>query len=118
MQLSVIIVNYNVRAFLENALVSVRKALDGIEGEIIIVDNASDDGSIEMVAQKFSGVKLIANTHNAGFAAANNQGIKEAKGEYILLLNPDTILQEDTLRVMIDFFERHPEAGLAGCKIL
>ena len=118
MQLSVIIVNYNVRAFLENALISVQKAMNGIDGEIIVVDNASDDDSVEMVKQKFPGVRLIANTHNAGFAAANNQGMKESKGSNILLLNPDTLLQEDTLHTMLSFFEQHPDAGLAGCKIL
>ena len=118
MRLSVIIVNYNVKAFLENALVSVRKAMTGRAGEVIVVDNASDDGSAEMVTQKFSDVTLMVNDHNLGFAAANNLGMKEAQGEYILLLNPDTIVQEDTFRVLLDFFEQHEEAGLAGCKIL
>lgn len=118
MKLSVIIVNYNVRVFLENALVSACKAMNGIEGEVIVVDNASDDGSVEMVRQKFPRVTLLPNKTNTGFAAANNLAMKQSSGEYILLLNPDTIVQEDTFRVMIDFLEQHPKTGLAGCKIL
>ena len=118
MKLSVIIVNYNVRPFLESALVSVQKAMKGIEGEVIVVDNASDDGSAEMVRQRFPGVRLIVNEKNAGFAAANNAALGESKSEYILLLNPDTLIQEDTIRVMIDFLDDRPEVGLAGCKVL
>ncbi len=118
MQLSVIIVNYNVRAFLENALVSVCKAMSGIEGEVIVVDNASDDGSVEMVRQKFPAVRLFVNEKNLGFAAANNIGMKGSSGDFLLLLNPDTIVQEDTLLVMMDFLDRNQDVGLAGCKIL
>jgi O-antigen biosynthesis protein len=117
-QLSVIIVNYNVRAFLENALLSVQKAMFGVTGEVIVVDNASGDGSADMVRQKFPDVRLIANRQNVGFATANNQALRESKGEYCLLLNPDTIVQETTFRAMIGFFEQHPDAGLAGCRIL
>jgi len=117
-QISVIIVNYNVRAFLENALVSITKALDGLTGEIIVVDNASDDGSVEMLKQKFPGVTLIVSERNVGFAAANNLALKVSRGDNILLINPDTVVQEDTLRVMIRFFEENPNAGLAGCKVL
>ncbi|MBI5215665.1 MAG: glycosyltransferase [Ignavibacteriae bacterium] len=118
MQISVIIVNYNVRAFLENCLVSVFKSLESIESEVVVVDNASDDGSVEMIRQKFPHVQLIANAENVGFGAANNQAAKEAKGEFLFLLNPDTIVQENTFRVMFDFFRQHPEEGLAGCKVL
>lgn len=118
MDLSVIIVNYNVRAFLESALISVRKAMSGIDGEVIVVDNASDDGSVEMVQQKFSYVTLIANAQNTGFAAANNLALRVARGRYILLLNPDTLVQENTLRTMIEVLESNPDVGLAGCKIL
>ena len=118
MQLSVIIVNYNVRPFLENALVSLQKALTGLQGEIVVVDNASDDGSVEMVRSKFPHVRLIANSRNTGFAEANNRALEQASGRYVLLINPDTIVQEDTLRTMITFFERNPDAGLAGCTIL
>jgi GT2 family glycosyltransferase len=118
MDLSVIIVNYNVRQFLENALTSIQRALAGLEGEIFIVDNASDDGSAEMVRTKFPGVTLIENRENIGFARANNIALREARGRFLLLINPDTIVQEDTFAVMLKFFEEHPEAGLAGCKIL
>src|SRR5437899_2130713 len=107
MKLSVIIVNYNVRVFLENALVSILKALEGIAGEVIVVDNASDDGSVEMVRQKFPALKLIVNPTNFGFAAANNVGIKASAGQYLLLLNPDTIVQEDTFSVMIEAMEKN-----------
>jgi len=118
MQISVIIVNYNVRRLLENALTSVTKALDGLSGEIIVVDNASDDGSVEMVREKFPLVKLIALERNIGFAGANNRAVRGSSGEYLLFLNPDTIVQEDTIAVMLSFFEQHPEVGLGGCKIL
>ena len=118
MDLSVIIVNYNVRQFLENALVSMMRAMEGLQGEVFVVDNASDDGSVEMLKAKFPHVHLIANDTNLGFARANNLALKKAKGKYFLLINPDTIVQEDTFRVMIDFFERNPDVGLAGCKIL
>ncbi len=118
MELSVIIVNYNVRAFLENCLLSVQRACEFIQTEILVVDNASDDGSVEVVRNKFPQVKLIVNENNIGFAAANNRAIIESQGKYLLLLNPDTILQEDTLRVMINYFNKSPDVGLAGCKIL
>lgn len=118
MQISVIIVNYNVRRLLENALTSVTKALAGLSGEVIVVDNASDDGSVEMVREKFPGVKLLALERNIGFGRANNRAVRESSGESLLFLNPDTIVQEDTISVMLGFFERHPGAGLGGCKIL
>jgi hypothetical protein len=117
-RLSVIIVNYNVRDFLNHALLSLRKALKRIRSEIILVDNASDDGSVEMVRERFPEVKIIANRENLGFAKANNIALKRARGTYILLINPDTIVQEDTLRVMMKFFDDTPSVGLAGCKIL
>ena len=116
--LSVIIVNYNVRDFLHHALVSLQKAMKGIRGEIIVVDNASDDGSIEMVRHRFPSVQLIASKVNLGFATANNLGLKRARGKFLLLINPDTLVQEDTLRVMIQFFQDSPDVGLAGCKVL
>jgi len=118
MTLSIIIVNYNVRRFLENALTSIRKGAEGLDAELFVVDNASNDGSIEMVKEKFPEVRLIANTSNLGFARANNQALELVRGRYILLINPDTVLQEDTLPVMLRFMEEHPDAGLAGCKIL
>ena len=118
MDVSIIIVNYNVRDFLNNALVSVSKALEGLKGEVFVVDNASDDGSCDLVRQSFQHVRLIANTTNVGFAKANNQALALASGKYLLLLNPDTIVQEDTFRTLIDFFEANEDVGMAGCKIL
>ncbi|MEW6510904.1 MAG: glycosyltransferase [Bacteroidota bacterium] len=118
MDLSVIIVNYNVRQFLENALTSICRAMEGIDGEVFVVDNASDDGSAEMVAAKFPKVTLLANSENLGFARANNIALRRARGRILLLINPDTVVQEDTFGVMMRFFEETPDAGLAGCKIL
>ena len=118
MTLSIIIVNYNVRRFLENALTSIYRALEGIDGEIFVVDNASTDGSAEMIRAKFPRVRLIENGENAGFARGNNIALRQAGGEFILLINPDSVVQEDTIRVMLRFFREVPDAGIAGCKIL
>jgi GT2 family glycosyltransferase len=118
MDLSIIIVNYNVKEFLQNLLHSIDKAAQNITHEIIIVDNASDDGSIEFLQQKFPKVKLIINKENLGFGKANNIGMKIAKGRYFLLLNPDTLLSENLLQEMTAFLDKTIEAGMAGCKIL
>ncbi len=118
MLLSIIIVNYNVRQFLENALTSISRAIEGLRAEVLVVDNASRDNSVAMVLKSFPWVRVIANEENVGFARANNQALREAKGTYVLLLNPDTIVQEDTFRVMIRYLDAHPEVGLAGCKVL
>lgn len=118
MELSVVVVNYNVRYFLEQCLVSVFAALKGIEGEVWVVDNASTDGSVEMVKLKFPQVKLISNQTNLGFSKANNQAIKLAKGRYTLLLNPDTVVQEDTFRECINFMDTHPDAGGLTVKMI
>ena len=104
MKLSVIIVNYNVRHFLEQALLSVEKAAQGLEVEVFVVDNNSVDGSVLMVQEKFPQVKLIANRKNTGFSKANNQAILQATGEFVLLLNPDTIVEEDTFHKVIEFY--------------
>lgn len=116
--LSIIIVNYNVKEFLKNLLHSIKKASQNISTEIIVIDNASDDGSIEMLREKFPEVKLISNEKNLGFGKANNIGLKLAKGKFILLINPDTLVSEDTFIKLIGFFETHPDAGMVGCKIL
>lgn len=118
MELSVIIVNYNVRYFLEQCLASVYEALKGIQGEVWVVDNASTDGSVEMVERKFPQVKLISNQTNLGFSKANNQAIKLAKGRYTLLLNPDTVVQEDTFRECINFMDTHTDAGGLTVKMI
>ncbi len=118
MKLSIIIVNYNVKYFLEQCLHSVLKACEGIQAEIFVVDNNSVDGSNEMVRQKFPDVILIANTTNSGFAKANNQAIRVSKGEYILMLNPDTVVEEDTFSKVLGFMDEHPEAGALGVKMI
>ena len=93
MKLSVIIVNYNVKYFLEQCLYSVLKALERIDGEVIVVDNNSVDGSEAMIRSRFPYIKLISNHQNVGFSKANNQALQIASGEYILLLNPDTVVE-------------------------
>ncbi len=118
MDLSIIIVNYNVKEFLQNLLHSIEKASAKISKEIIVIDNASDDGSVEVIREKFPSLTLIENKTNAGFGKANNQGLAIANGKYILFINPDCIVSEDTFINMLSFFEEHPECGLAGCKIL
>ena len=118
MKLSVIIVNYNVSAFLEQALASAQKAMRGIEGEIYVVDNHSVDDSVAMVKAKFPQVKLIENQDNVGFAKANNQAIRISTGEYVLLLNPDTLVEEDTFSKCIDFMDATPDCGGLGVKMV
>ncbi|NRB47053.1 MAG: glycosyltransferase [Saprospiraceae bacterium] len=118
MKLSVIIVNYNVKYFLEQALLSVRRAGVGIDMEVWVVDNNSVDESVGMVREKFPEVQLIANTDNPGFSIANNQAIAHCQGEYILLLNPDTVVNEDTFRTCIHFMDAHPEAGGLGVRMI
>jgi len=116
--LSIIIVNYNVKEFLQNLLHSIEKASSNISKEIIVIDNASDDGSVEVIKEKFPSVILIENKINVGFGKANNQGLEIAQGKYLLFINPDCIVSEDTFDKMISFFESYPDCGLAGCKIL
>lgn len=118
MKLSVIIVNYNVKFFLEQCLISVQGALKGIESEVFVVDNASADGSCPMVRQRFPEVTLIENKKNYGFSYANNQAIRLAKGEYILLLNPDTVVEEDTFTKCIAFMDEHGQAGSLSVKMI
>lgn len=118
MQLSVIIVNYNVKHFLEQCLYSVRKAAWGILHEVIVVDNNSSDGSLQYLKPRFPEVKFIACEENYGFAKACNKGRSLASGEYILFLNPDTILAEDCLKKCLSFLDLHPDAGALGVKML
>ncbi len=118
MKLSVIIVNYNVKHFLEQCLHSVYKALKEIDSEVFVVDNNSVDGSGQLVKEKFPLVNYIGNKENAGFSRANNQAIKKSTGEYILLLNPDTVVEEDTFQKVIRFMDEHPEAGGLGVKMI
>ena len=117
MDLSIVIVSYNVKGFLEQALRALIHAAEGIEAEILVVDNASFDGSPEMVESLFPQVHLM-RSENVGFAGGNNLALRQCKGRYVLLINPDTLVQADTLRVMMRFLEEHPAAGAAGCKLL
>lgn len=117
MKLSVCIVNYTVCRELEQCLLSVQKAVQGIDCEVFVVDNASSDNSCAMVAEKFPWVKLIANQENVGFAVANNQAIRQAQGEYVLLLNPDTIVCPDTFSTCVSFMDEHPNCGGLGVKM-
>jgi GT2 family glycosyltransferase len=116
--LSIIIVNYNVKEFLKNLLDSIHKASQSLQVEIIVVDNASDDGSVEMLKEKFPDVILIENKINLGFGKANNIALQIAKGKYFLLINPDTLVAEDTFIKMINFLNENQDVGMAGCKIL
>jgi GT2 family glycosyltransferase len=118
MKLSVIIVNYNVKYFLEQCLDSVYLAVKDIAAEIIIVDNRSSDGSAEYIKSRFPNVIYIENQENVGFARANNQAIAQAQGEYILLLNPDTVIGENALTNVCRFMDENPQAGALGVKML
>ena len=118
MQLSVIILNYNVRYFLEQCVLSVQKALENIEGEIIVVDNDSSDDSCEMMKQRFPSVTLIENKENSGFPKGNNIGVALAKGEYLCILNPDTVVAEDTFIKVLAFAKHQTDLGIVGCKLI
>ncbi|MFC6225373.1 glycosyltransferase [Hymenobacter artigasi] len=120
MKLSVVIVNYNVCYFLEQALLSVRRAVEklGQPVEVFVVDNNSADGSVAMVRARFPEVILIANRDNPGFSKGNNQALRRATGQYQLLLNPDTVVEEDTFRACCDFMDAHPDCGGLGIKML
>lgn len=118
MDLSIIIVNYNAKAFLDLCLQSVKGAIKGMDAEVLVVDNASTDGAPAMVRSKHSWVKLIANSENTGFSKANNQGIKEAAGSYIVIQNPDTIVAEDSYVKCLSYFKEKISAGALGVKML
>ncbi|NQV03146.1 MAG: glycosyltransferase, partial [Bacteroidia bacterium] len=118
MQLSIIIVNYNVKYFVEQCIHSIQKAVNGLTAEVFVVDNNSVDGSVRMIREKFPEVHLIENKDNKGFSKANNQAIRKAEGEYILILNPDTILEDDTLTKCVTFMDEHPDAGGLGVKMI
>jgi GT2 family glycosyltransferase len=116
-KISVIIVNYCTRELLADCVHSIQSNSDQ-QVEVIVVDNDSNDGSVEMIRAEFPQVELIANSENVGFAKANNQGIQKAKGRFILLLNSDTIVRPQALRVMGEFLETHPETGAVTCRLL
>ena len=118
MKLTVIIVSYKVRFYLEQCLMAVQKAIKDIDAEIYVVDNHSDDGTVEYIGNKFPDIHLICSNHNLGFSRANNIAIRQSKGEYVLLLNPDTIVGEHTIADVLAFMDEHPKAGGAGIKML
>ena len=118
MKLSVVIVSYNVKYHLEQCIRTVKKASEGMDTEIWVVDNASSDNSVEYLQANFPDVNFISNTDNVGFSKANNQAIRQSKGEYVLLLNPDTIVAEDTLKGCIEFLDAHPQVGATGVRML
>jgi GT2 family glycosyltransferase len=118
MELSVIIVSFNAKDYLQQCLASVSSAVEEIEFEIFVVDNNSGDRSAEMVRREFPDIKLIANKFNSGFSAANNQAIKNSAGRFILLLNPDTIVEKDTFLKCIEFMNSHPDAGAVGVRMM
>ncbi len=118
MDLSIVIVNYNVKYFLEQCLHSVKRAVGELSTEVYVVDNSSVDGSAAMVQDKFPWVKLIRNEDNVGFSVANNQAIRESSGRYVLLLNPDTVIEEDTLSKCVRYMDEHPKTGSLGVKMI
>ncbi|MCK5175854.1 MAG: glycosyltransferase family 2 protein, partial [Planctomycetes bacterium] len=118
MDVSIIIVAWNVRKLVQDCLKSVYDQTEGIEFEVIYVDNASEDGSVEMVSAEFPEVKIIENQKNEGFIRANNQAIEVANGRYVLLLNSDTIVLDNAIAKTVKFADAHPEAAVVGCKVL
>ncbi len=118
MKLSIVILNYNVRYFLELCIKSVEAAIAHIDAEIIVVDNNSKDTSCDMVKRMFPNVKLIENTINSGFSKGNNIGVAQAKGEYLCILNPDTVVAEDTFEKLLAYHETLETPGAIGCKLI
>lgn len=118
LDLSIIIVNWNTRQITADCLRSIQETAGSLQYEVILVDNASTDGSQAMIREQFSWVKLIENQDNPGFAGANNQGMAVAQGRYLLLLNSDTLVKPGALQSAIEFMDAHPEAGLCGVRLL
>ena len=117
MILTIIIVNYNVKYYVEQCLTSVERALQDIKGEVFVVDNHSRDGSLDYLKPRFPWVTYIESNHNLGFARANNLAIRQSTGQYILLLNPDTFVTEDVFRQAVNFMDEHPKAGGVGVRM-
>ncbi|MBF7090088.1 glycosyltransferase family 2 protein [Flavobacterium sp. ALJ2] len=118
MQLSVIILNYNVRYFLEQCVLSVQQALENIDSEIIVIDNNSSDNSCEMIRSRFPAIKLIENKENLGFPKGNNIGVSQANGEYLCILNPDTVVAEDTFTKVLAFAKKQHDLGIIGVNLI
>lgn len=118
MQLSVVILNYNVKSFLETCISSVQKAIETLDAEIIVIDNASKDGSKELMEKKFPNITYLYQHENMGFPKGNNIGVNNAVGEYICILNPDTIVAEDTFKIMLESYLKQEKTGIIGCKLI
>jgi len=117
-ELSIVITSWNVAPLLANCLRSIPTGADGLDYQVTVVDNASADGSAEMVARDFPEVQLIRNTENVGFGKANNQGIRVGQGRYVLLLNSDTVVPEGALAQLVSFMDQHPDAGACGPRLI
>ena len=117
-KISIVIVSYNVCQLLDECLQSVERALEGVDADIFVVDNCSVDGTVETLSIRHPQVCFIANRENVGFARANNQAIRQSDAEYVLLLNPDTVVFEPTIRGCLDFMDSHAEAGGVGVRML
>ena len=118
MKLTVVIVSYNVRDYIAQCLLSLSRALQGLEAEVYVVDNHSHDDTVAYLREQFPEVTVIASNHNLGFARANNIAIRQTQGSYVLLLNPDTIVAETTISEALTFMDAHPEAGGLGVRML
>ena len=118
MKLSVVILNYNVKYFIDICLQSVCAATEELDAEVIVVDNASIDGSVTWIKQQFPKVVVVENKKNTGFPKGNNIGVAKAKGDYICILNPDTIVEENTFKEALLFMQLHPNVGIMGPKLL
>ena len=118
LKLTIVIVSYNVKYYLEQCLGSLQRALRGIEAEVCVVDNHSKDGTVEYLSNLFPQLHIVASPHNLGFARANNLAIRASEAEYVLLLNPDTVVGEHTVREALDFMDAHPDAGSLGVRML
>ncbi|MBR6444842.1 MAG: glycosyltransferase family 2 protein [Prevotella sp.] len=117
-KLTVVIVSYNVKDYVCQCLLSLRRALRDIDAEVCVVDNHSSDGTVDFLREKFPEIKVIASPHNLGFARANNMAIRQTESEFVLLLNPDTFVGEQTIRQSLDFMDEHAEAGGLGVRML
>jgi GT2 family glycosyltransferase len=115
---SICIVTYRARDFLRDCLRSIYGTVDSVSFEIIIVDNHSEDGTLEMLRSDFPDIRLLVNDHNTGYTKPNNQAIRESSGRYVLLLNPDTIVESNTIPELVNFLDAHPEVGIVGPKVL
>lgn len=115
--LSIIIVSYNTKEFLKECLISIFNNKENLNIEIIVIDNASSDGSVDLIKKEFPKTILIQNKKNLGFAKANNLGIKKAKGKYVLFLNSDTVLRSNVLETIFEFMEKHSKVGATTCKV-